>query len=171
MTGRPGSAAPKSWAVPGGGCVVTLDRFGAPGNLTDLDEPLAAAWSDFISDRLDNEVAALVQEHPGLQPQFYNATKLDVTATPAPISWPAFPNIVEINFGDEPRRMFEEAESRDNQDEYLEWVATRENGTITRVTFTCEGPERRSRPRHGPDRADRLLRVWGQGAPQRSPHR
>jgi len=121
--------------------VVTLDRFGAPGNLTDLDEPLAAAWSDFISDRLDNEVAALVQEHPGLQPQFYNATKLDVTATPAPISWPAFPNIVEINFGDDPRRMFEEAESRDNQDEYLEWVATRENGTITRVTFTCEGPE------------------------------
>lgn len=121
--------------------MVTLDRFGAPGNLTDLDEPLAAAWSDFISDRLDNEVAALVQEHPGLQPQFYNATKLDVTATPAPISWPAFPNIVEINFGDDPRRMFEEAESRDNQDEYLEWVATRENGTITRVTFTCEGPE------------------------------
>src|SRR3954464_8920975 len=106
MTGRPGSAAPNSWTVPGGGWVVTLDRFGAPGNLTDLDEPLAAAWSDFTSDRLDNEVPPLGLEQPGLHPQFFQATKLDLTAPPAAISWPAFPNIVEINFGDEPRRMF-----------------------------------------------------------------
>ncbi|MBW4622750.1 MAG: hypothetical protein KME17_25750 [Cyanosarcina radialis HA8281-LM2] len=27
------------------------------------------------------------------------------------------------------------------QDEYLEWHVTRQNGKITRVTFTCEGPE------------------------------
>jgi hypothetical protein len=121
--------------------VVTLDRFSLPGNLTDLDEPLAQAWSDSISNRLDNEVAALVLGHPGLQPQFYNPAKLDVTGSPAPISWPAFPNIIDINFGDDPQRMFEEGERRDNQDEYLEWATTRENGKITRVTFTCEGPE------------------------------
>jgi hypothetical protein len=131
-------------APPGGPeerSVVSLDRFSPPGNLTDLDGPLAAAWSDFISDRLDNEVVALVSRSPGLQPQFYNPAKLDVTGSPVPISWPAFPNIVEINFGDDPQRMFEEAERRDNQDEYLEWAAVRESGKITRVTYTCEGPE------------------------------
>jgi len=121
--------------------VVTLDRFSPPGNLTDLKGPLAEAWSSFISNRLDGEVAALLSGHPGLQPQFYNPAKLDVTASPAPISWPAFPNILEINFGDDPPRMFEEGERRDNQDEYLEWATTRANGKITRVAFTCEGPE------------------------------
>lgn len=120
---------------------MAIDRFHAPGNQSDLSEPLAELWSDFISGRLDHEVTSLQAEFPSLQPQFYNPLKLDASGTPTPISWPAFPNLVEINFGDDPDQMFEEGEKRHNQDEYLEWSALVENGKITKVSFTCEGPE------------------------------
>jgi hypothetical protein len=120
---------------------VKITRFSAPGNLTDFDGALADRWSAFISQRLDEEASVLVARDHGIQPQFYNPSKLDVTGTPAPISWPAFPAIVEINFGDDRQRMFEEGERRDNQDEYLEWAVVKKNGKITRVMFTCEGPE------------------------------
>jgi hypothetical protein len=121
--------------------VAAIQQFSAPGNLKDLDGPLAQAWSNFISARLDAEVARLSQGHPGLQPQFYNPARLDVSGTAAPISWPAFPNIIEINFGDDPQQMFTQGELRSNQDEYLEWAVVRENGKITKIAFTCEGPE------------------------------
>lgn len=118
-----------------------VTQFHAPANLTDFDGPLATAWSTWVSGQIDAEVHALSQQNPGIQPQFYNASKLDVSGTAAPISWPAFPNKVEIDFGDDPQQMFQQAESRNNQDEYLEWATIKQNGKITRVMFTCEGPE------------------------------
>src|SRR5436305_759262 len=118
-----------------------IDQFSAPGNLKDLDGALATAWSQLISDDLDREVARLAHTNPGLQAQFYNPSKLDVTATAAPISWPAFPQIMEIKFGDDEQEMFRQAEKRDNQDEYLEWASLTKDGKITKVMFTCEGPE------------------------------
>jgi hypothetical protein len=113
----------------------------APGNLKDFEGTMAEGWSRFISNDLDREVAALTQFNPGLQPQFYNASKLDLAGTLAPISWPAFPQIIEIRFGDDEREMFRQGEIRNNQDEYLEWAVVTENGKITKVMFTCEGPE------------------------------
>src|SRR5207249_1137039 len=68
-------------------------------------------------------------------------SKLDISGTPAPISWPGFPNKIEIEFGDDPQKTFQEAELRNNQDEYLEWATVKRNGKITKVMFTCEGPE------------------------------
>ena len=91
--------------------------------------------------RLDREVAALTQFSPGLQPQFYNPSKLDVSGTLHPISWPAFPQIIEIKFGDDQQEMFRQGELRNNQDEYLEWAVLTQNGKITKVMFTCDGPE------------------------------
>src|SRR4051812_22778119 len=118
-----------------------IDQFSAPGNLTDFNESMKAEWSRFISDDLDREISNLALVNPGLQPQFYNPSKLDIDGSPAPISWPAFPQIVEIKFGDNEREMFRQGESRDNQDEYLEWATLVENGKIIKVFFTCEGPE------------------------------
>jgi len=117
-----------------------ISQFAAPGNVTDLSAPMAASWSTKISGFLDDEVSSLAANH-GLQPQFYNPSKLDVSGTPTPISWQAFPQIIELEFGDNPQEMFRQAESRDNQDEYLEWAVIRQDGKITKVTFTCEGPE------------------------------
>src|SRR5262245_49830231 len=118
-----------------------IDQFSAPGNLKDFEGGMAADWSRFVSDDLDREVAALSQSNPGLQPQFYNPSKLDVAGTPVPISWPAFPQIIEIRFGDDQREMFRQGEIRNNQDEYLEWAVITQNGKITKVMFTCESPE------------------------------
>lgn len=118
-----------------------VDKFSAPGNLADFDGAMADGWSDLISGRFDTEVTNLAQQNTGISSQFYNPTRLDVTATPVPISWPAFPNIVEIQYGDDPRTMFQAGESRDNQDEYLEWAVTRADGKISRIMLTCEGPE------------------------------
>jgi hypothetical protein len=117
-----------------------ISQFSAPGKLKDLSTTLAASWHATISGFLDREVAGL-SVNPGLQPQFYNASKLDVSGTPAPISWPGFPQIIELQFGDNPTQMFTQAEKRDNQDEYLEWATLVAGGKITRVMFTCEGPE------------------------------
>lgn len=118
-----------------------ISQFGAPGKLNDFDGDMTAGWSRFISNNLDREVAALVQLNPGLQPQFYNPAKLDVAGTPVPISWPAFPQVIEIEYGDDQQKMFQQAEIRNNQDEYLEWVVVTTNGKITKVVFTSEGPE------------------------------
>jgi hypothetical protein len=118
-----------------------VDQFSLPGNLKDFDGAMAAGWSRFISNDLDQEIASLSQSNPGLQPQFYNPSKLDVSATPVPISWPAFPQILEIKYGDDQQEMFHQAELRSNQDEYLEWAVITQNSKITKVMFTCEGPE------------------------------
>src|SRR6478672_9068063 len=117
-----------------------VSQFAAPGNLKDLSAPMAASWSTRISGYLDQEVSSLASNH-GLQPQFYNPSKLDVSGTPTPISWQAFPQKIELGFGDDPQEMFRQAEMRNNQDEYLEWAVIREGGKITKVMFTCEGPE------------------------------
>jgi hypothetical protein len=121
--------------------MVKITQFSAPGNLKDFDGAMARGWSRFISDDLDREVAALPQSNPGLQPQFYNPSKLDIAGTPAPISWPAFPQILEIQHGDNQEGMFRQGELRDNQDEYLEWAVITQNNKIVKVMFTCEGPE------------------------------
>src|SRR4051812_40121908 len=117
-----------------------ISQFAAPGNVTDLSAAMAASWSTKMSGFLDREIASLAT-HPGLQPQFYNPSKLAVSGTPTPINWQGFPQKIELRFGDDPEEMFRQAESRNNQDEYLEWAVMREGGKITKVMFTCEGPE------------------------------
>src|SRR5215475_7408673 len=117
-----------------------ISKFAAPGNVTDLSPTMAGSWSAKISGILDEEISSLAANH-GLHPQFYNPSKLDVSGAPTPISWQAFPQIIELKFGDDPQEMFRQAESRNNQDEYLEWAVVRQDGKITKVMFTCESPE------------------------------
>lgn len=147
-----------------------IERFDPPGHLTDFDGPLAQAWSDEISNRLDGEVKTLLQENAGVQPQFYNPAKLDVSGTSAPISWPAFPRIMEVAHADDSERMFEEADRRDNQDEYLEWSVIKQGGKITRIMFTCEGPEYwRFVARRSPDLLVALYsKIVGQSVPKKN---
>ncbi len=118
-----------------------VNQFSAPGNLTDLDADMAKGWSDFISRTLDGEVRGLLQGQADIQAQFYNPSKLDISGTAAPISWPAFPGRLSESFSDDQETMFQMGEQRPNQDEYLEWAVTTKAGKITRVMFTCEGPE------------------------------
>jgi hypothetical protein len=117
-----------------------LPRFDPPAFLNDFNDAQKAAWSTFISDRLDAEIAAAPGQH------FYNPTKKDTAndLQTLEISWTAFPRIVEINAPSDRVRWQTADGSRNVQDEYCEWSVTRDPAPphkITRVTFTCEGPE------------------------------
>jgi hypothetical protein len=122
-------------------------RFDPPGFLQDLDEAQRGAWSDWISQQLDDararNDAELTNDGPRLQ--FFNPLKTapDSDAVEKDITWTAFPKIVRIQSVSDRQRWRSADSSRDVQDEYCEWSVTRDPHTekIVRVTFTSEGPE------------------------------
>ncbi|MEU9123183.1 hypothetical protein AB0C96_25520 [Streptomyces sp. NPDC048506] len=126
--------------------MTTLTAYGPPGGLTDLDDVGLKAWNDFITDGVDQAIRgpdpgqAL---HDGPRSQFVDLTKTETApdAVEATVTWTAFPNRLRLAVSDRQRWQRADA-SRDVQDEYCEWSVTRNGaGAITRVTFTCEGPE------------------------------
>ncbi|MQS16708.1 hypothetical protein F7Q99_32100 [Streptomyces kaniharaensis] len=124
-----------------------LTTYAPPGNLTDLDPTGKKAWDAFISERVDEAVQGpdpSQVRHDSPRSQFYNLTKTDTAAdaTEATVTWTGFPRIIKINSISDVQRWQRADASRDVQDEYCEWSVTRDTaGKITRVTFTCEGPE------------------------------
>lgn len=125
--------------------MAVLDRFDPPGHLTDFDANGRAAWSEFISKQFD-AAAAGRQDHTNDRPRarFYNPTKFETAADAqtADITWTAFPRNIKVRSVSDVQRWRRADASRDVQDEYCEWSVTRnEDGKITRVDFTCEGPE------------------------------
>jgi len=123
-----------------------LASFDPPANLTDFNPKLRAAWNTYISYTLDQNIQAL--SSAVLNPQFYNATKIDTPANPATdqITWIGFPRLISLKYPDDDRAAWQEADTplasgERPQDEYLEWFVERVNNKVTRVTFTCEGPE------------------------------
>ncbi|MGH3638907.1 MAG: hypothetical protein ACRDUX_07740, partial [Mycobacterium sp.] len=104
------------------------------------------AWHQFISDAMDAACQGNVGDpFDSPRSQFFNAA----TVVPGPdiaiedVKWTAFPRLVQITSGSDMERWLNADAARDVQDEYCEWSVTRQSGTnkITRVTFTCEGPE------------------------------
>ena len=126
---------------------MALTRFDAPGFLKDLNAQGLKAWSDFISQELDDarDRADPQLSNYGPRPQFFNPLKLApaADAVEKDITWSAFPRIVKINSASDKQRWRTADSSRDMQDEYCEWSVTRDphSDKITRVTFTSEGPE------------------------------
>jgi hypothetical protein len=116
-----------------------LAAFDPPGFVDDLTKAQKKKWSDFISMRIDDEMADATGHH------FYNPTKKDTAddVQTAEISWTAFPRLVAIRSPSDQARWQTADTSREVQDEYCEWSVTRDEATnkITKVTFTCEGPE------------------------------
>src|SRR5262245_15242442 len=126
---------------------MALSQFDAPGFLKDLNSAGLEAWSEFISEQLDE---ARERQDPrlsnyGPRLQFFNPLKAAPSndAVEKDVTWTAFPRIVEITSISDKQRWRTADSSRDTQDEYCEWSVTRDPGSdkITRVTFTSEGPE------------------------------
>ncbi|GIF23071.1 hypothetical protein BJ973_000571 [Actinoplanes tereljensis] len=116
--------------------MTNLDAYAPPGGLTDLSPEGRRLWSDYIAARVDDATSG--------RPQFYNLLRTETAAdaTEAPVSWTAFPRKIKLNSISDVQRWDRADAGRDVQDEYCEWSITRdESGKITRVTFTCEGPE------------------------------
>jgi hypothetical protein len=123
-----------------------LERFDPPGFLDDFDDAQREAWSAWISDQMDSAAAGQpdVLDFDGPREQFFNPMKEDVgdDAQTADIAWTAFPRNVAVQSVSDLQRWRTADGSRDVQDEYCEWSVERNvAGKITRVTFTCEGPE------------------------------
>jgi hypothetical protein len=118
-----------------------LPQFDPPAFLDDFSPAQKLAWSAFISESIDKELAGNTNNH------FYNPKKTDtapdVVTTNPPIFWTAFPRLVQVNSPSDRVRWTTADGSRDVQDEYCEWSVVRDPAThkITRVTFTSEGPE------------------------------
>ncbi|MCA1569841.1 MAG: hypothetical protein LC798_05865 [Chloroflexi bacterium] len=143
-----------------------MSQYNAPANIDDFThtkDPAtsAAGWDAQVRRWLSNAGA----DDGG---SFYN--HLDVGGDVVPIPWDAFPLALRTWYqaaadpdaarqeaaetlkpwmpgGEAPRRYKEGRLGepftllRRQQDEYCEWHTYRENGRITRVDFTCEGPE------------------------------
>ncbi|GGR19179.1 hypothetical protein [Streptomyces aurantiogriseus] len=126
--------------------MTTITAYGPPGRLTDMGDVGLKAWNVFIGDSVDQAIdgpdpSQVLHDSP--RPQFYNLTKTETApdAVEAAVTWTAFPNRLRSAVSDRQRWQRADA-SRDVQDEYCEWSVTRnDSGKITRVTFTCEGPE------------------------------
>ncbi|QCO00290.1 hypothetical protein D3093_33175 (plasmid) [Azospirillum argentinense] len=124
-----------------------MERFDPPGFLEDFNDEQRAAWSDFISELFDRAAEGRPDEldFDGPRAQFFNPTKVetDADAQSRDISWVAFPRNVLVGSVSDTQRWRRAESSRDLQDEYCEWSVERDPATdrITRVTFTCEGPE------------------------------
>ena len=123
-----------------------LNRLDPPGFLDDFDEQQKKGWSDYISDLCDEAREGNPQElnFDGPREQFFNPLKVaeDSDAQVVDIKWVAFPRNVTVSSVSQRQRWRRADSSRDLQDEYCEWSVERdENDKISRITFTCEGPE------------------------------
>jgi hypothetical protein len=125
---------------------MALVIFDPPGFLDDLTPPQKAGWHTFISDNMDRAAAGRT-DHPNdaPRPQFFNSAKVEIGAGAATedVKWTAFPRIIQVSSASDKQRWRRSDASRDVQDEYCEWSVTRDSTTnkITRIDFTCEGPE------------------------------
>jgi hypothetical protein len=123
-----------------------LAKFSPPGGLGDLDTAGLDQWSTWLSGTTDESIAGRT-DHPNDSPrrQFFNLTNTDPAsdAKTQDVTWIAFPRQVLLQSVSDHQRWSRADASRDVQDEYCEWSVTRRpaDGKITRVTFTCEGPE------------------------------
>lgn len=124
-----------------------LAKFDPPAFLNDLPAAQLTGWSDLISGFFDaaREGDSVNLEFDGPRHQFFNPTKVDFAAdeTELDIAWTAFPRNVKVTSVSDRIRWQRADASRDLQDEYCEWSVNRDaaTGKVTRVTFTCEGPE------------------------------
>lgn len=124
-----------------------LTQLDPPGFLEDFTAAQRQAWSQFISDSLDDAIRGFPDqlEFDGPRAQFYNPLKTDTAddKQELDITWSGFPKQIQAASVSDVQRWRKADASRDVQDEYCEWSVTRDeaSGKITRVTFTCEGPE------------------------------
>lgn len=122
-----------------------LRAFDPPGHLTDLGEEGRRAWHDFISDTTERAIKGNTDRtNDSPRAQYYNLTRTGTAddAVHQDVTWTAFPRQVKVRATSDRQRWTAADRSRDVQDEYCEWSVVRDGaGRITRVTFTCEGPE------------------------------
>lgn len=123
-----------------------LTRFDPIGHVDDVGDEARKLWSDAVKSIFQQVRAGQPDQKDNDAPrsQFYDPTETETAAdaVEAEISWSAFPRQIRRNFPGDLQRWRRAEASREVQDEYLEWSATRDSeGKIRKVTFTCEPRE------------------------------
>ena len=139
--------------------MATIAQFDPPGGLDDFDSipNQRLAWSEFLFNTFQNNIQGVEQSVGAGKSQFYNPR---VANTPEPnsqkkIHWRGFPLLMAAKHPGNKTAAWKEAEQpladgERPQDEYLEWfVEKNAQGKITRVIYTCEGPEYWEAMAHG----------------------
>lgn len=116
-----------------------LSRFGPPANWDDFPksrtkrEELRNLWSQRVSELTESRTGS----------NYYDPLTTRIgNAQPARVEWSAFPKTIEDDDSLSLAQKLEQADQRDRQVEYCEWVVKRDpRGKITRVTFTSETVE------------------------------
>jgi hypothetical protein len=132
----------------------TITQFDSPAGLTDFDTILdqRRAWDEFIDLSFQRNIESVEADVGSGKSQYYNAK---VTSTDPPVAtdvirWKGFPLVIAAKHPGNKKAAWTEADQLKTsggiqfrpQDEYLEWfVARNSQGKITRITFSCEGPE------------------------------
>jgi len=142
-----------------------MNRFDPPGFLDDLTDAQKDQWSTIVAGWLDEARAGRAEENDGPRKQFFNPLTNPPAADRqvAVISWNAFPRQIKSTSLSDRHRWRRADADRNVQDEYCEWSVTRDPLTrkITRVTFTCEGPEYwQALAALNPDKALELYRTF-----------
>lgn len=142
-----------------------LAIFDTPANINDLptgplEQRFQELWSAAVNKWTNQSITGGRAPLDNDRDWYYNPldTDLSQTGAPAPVSWTAFPNRINVTFpnASETQRQryaddgppdvngqaYQPEGPRGWQDEYCEWSVKRDdNGDITRVNFTCENPE------------------------------
>jgi phosphatidylserine/phosphatidylglycerophosphate/cardiolipin synthase-like enzyme len=122
-----------------------MNRFDPPGFVEDFTEEQKLTWSQTISDWIDTAQLGHPDRNDGPRTQFFNPLRNPAAADQkvAVIFWNAFPRKVKSAALSDRQRWRQADATRNVQDEYCEWSVMRDpvSQKITRVTFTCEGPE------------------------------
>ncbi|WP_157355958.1 hypothetical protein [Saccharopolyspora erythraea] len=123
-----------------------LTRFDPIGHVDDVGDEARKLWSDAVKSIFQQVRAGqpVQKDNDAPRSQFYDPTETETAAdaVEAEISWSAFPRQIRRNFPGDTQRWRRAEASREVQDEYLEWSATRDSeGKIRKVTFTCEPRE------------------------------
>ena len=139
--------------------MATIAQFDSPGGLDDFDSipNQRLAWSEFLFNTFQDNIQGVEQSVGAGKSQFYNPRVAD---TPDPnsqkkIHWRGFPLLIAEKHPGNKTAAWKEADQpladgERPQDEYLEWfVEKNAQGKITRVIYTCEGPEYWEAMAHG----------------------
>lgn len=122
-----------------------MNRFDPPGFLNDMNDSQKNQWSEIVSGWLAGARQGAPHENDGPREQFFNPLTQPSAnnAQVHVIAWNAFPRQVRSTSLSDTQRWRRADSNRNLQDEYCEWSVTRDPATqkISRVSFTCEGPE------------------------------
>ncbi|MBE3650936.1 hypothetical protein [Paenibacillus polymyxa] len=130
-----------------------IDKFHSPANIKDFESipNQIEGWHETISHMFNQNLDALQEDLRDTNgtPQFYNPSITETAddMQTLDITWNAFPRVIQIKNHNNPDLYLPDADKLAangirKHDEYCEWHTERDQeGKVTRVTFTCEGPE------------------------------